>query len=256
MFQRVGHDGEAFVGRRAFQQGLLFVDRQVELAGQNQVEIGGQNVGEVFRIHIGDEGRVPAGREFQGFGIECSGAIVQVEVNLFVFVLHIFHKARDIGMDLELLHHAKASRALDQNVHAPIGKPVDQADHARRAPDVLKIVVRAAHDPKLGVVGHAFADQLLVSLLKNVQGHAAIGQQHHVERKQGKFGWKCHGSRLEEGFLNAVQENVEQAFGGDRQTAALAKENAQGPVEIPIREVQAREGLAVDLLFDGVERQD
>src|SRR5665809_95149 len=60
----------------------------------------------------------------------------------------------------------------------------ENLDDTCRCPDGTELSLLREQEAELIRVLHAFSDELLVALLKYVQGNSLSGKQHHIERKE------------------------------------------------------------------------
>jgi len=91
------------------------------------------------------------------------------------------------------LEQPEASAALDEYVHPPIRHSSEHLGNPCACADVANSLVVGEDEPELVTRVEALADELLVSLLEDVQRDALCREQHERQRKQAELG---HAPRL------------------------------------------------------------
>ena len=82
------------------------------------------------------------------------------------------------------LHQAEALATLHDDVQAAVGKAFHDLDHGGAGTDRLDAVVVGIDEAELPILLQAFADQLEVARLEDVQRNTLRRKQHHPERKE------------------------------------------------------------------------
>ena len=82
------------------------------------------------------------------------------------------------------LHESEALPALDDDVQAPVRESLHNLDHPCPRAHLAHPVVVREHEPELLVSVQAFADQLPVARLEDVQGRLLAREEHEVQREE------------------------------------------------------------------------
>ncbi len=84
--------------------------------------------------------------------------------------------------------HFKALAAFHDQIETPVGILLRDSNDFSRTPNFRQALVQGADHAERRVVCPTLADHLFVARLENVQGQGSAGEQHNVEREQGKQG--------------------------------------------------------------------
>ncbi len=110
--------------------------------------------------------------------------------------------------------------ALDDDVEPAVVHPLDDLDHGRGRADLADTVVVGVDETELAVEFEAFADQLAVARLEDVERDLLGREQHDAEREQADL---VHGRSVDRG--------------SDRLNYARRVETATRPLRAPLRRV-------------------
>ena len=77
--------------------------------------------------------------------------------------------------------------ALDDDVEPAVVEAVEHLGDGRERADLAQAVVVGEDEPELTLLGEAFADQLLVAVLEDVQRDLLGREQHDPEREEAEL---------------------------------------------------------------------
>jgi len=86
-----------------------------------------------------------------------------------------------------LRHDPKAIASLDCDVQPAVVEAVEHVDDRGARANLAHAVVVGEHEPELVVALQAFADQLLVAQLEDVEGDALRRHQHDPQREEAEL---------------------------------------------------------------------
>src|SRR5215213_3833361 len=101
-----------------------------------------------------------------------------------VLVVDVLNLGGHVRVPLGELGDADPLAALDDDVQPPVVELLQHLDHTCAAADLAHAVVVRKHEPELASLLEAFADQLAVPGLEDVQRRLLAREQHEVEGEE------------------------------------------------------------------------
>jgi hypothetical protein len=108
------------------------------------------------------------------------------------FVVDVDHLGGLVRTSFGQLHESEALAPLDDDVHATVVEALEHLDDPGASAHLADALVVGEHEAELLVLGEAFADELLVARLEDVQRRLLAREQHEVQREEAQLAhcWK------------------------------------------------------------------